>query len=169
LFHGGFGLLTVGNLRKPRYWALALAERLGEDELAVELSGDGAGGLVETWAARANDGTVGVLIWNLGLFQDSAEGNAELNRTIELRVDGLPTDTYRVRHYRVDRTRSNIQRVWERLGGGDWPTDSQWDELKAANVLEELLPRQQIVPSSSSVVVSFSLPMPGISYLEITT
>ena len=23
LFHGGFGLLTVGNLRKPRWWALA--------------------------------------------------------------------------------------------------------------------------------------------------
>jgi xylan 1,4-beta-xylosidase len=169
LFHGGFGLLTVGNLRKPRYWALALAQRLGEDELAVELSGDGAGGLVEAWAARTEDGTVGVLIWNLGLFQDTADGNAELNRAIELRVDGLPTDTYRVRHYRVDRTHSNIQRVWERLGGGDWPTEAQWAELKAANVLEELLPRQQIVPSSSTAVVSFSLPMPGVSYLEITT
>ena len=24
LFHGGFGLLSVGNLRKPRFWALAL-------------------------------------------------------------------------------------------------------------------------------------------------
>ena len=31
LFHGGFGLLTVGNLRKPRYWALALAESLGTE------------------------------------------------------------------------------------------------------------------------------------------
>jgi xylan 1,4-beta-xylosidase len=169
LFHGGFGLLTVGNLRKPRYWALALAERLGKDELAVELTGDGASGLVEAWAARAEDGTVGVLIWNLGLFQDTAEGNAALNRTIELRVDGLPTATHRVRHYRVDRTHSNIQRVWEKLGGGDWPTETQWEQLQAANVLEELLPRQQIVPSSSTVVVSFSLPMPGVSYVEITT
>jgi xylan 1,4-beta-xylosidase len=169
LFHGGFGLLTVGNLRKPRYWALALAERLGEDELAVELSGDGAGGLVEAWAARAEDGSVGVLIWNLGLFQDTSEGNTALDRTIELRVEGLPTATYRVRHYRVDRTHSNIQRVWEKLGGGDWPTETRWEELKAANVLEELLPRQQIVPASSAAVVSFSLPMPGVSYLEITT
>ncbi len=30
LLHGGFGLLTVGNLRKPRWWALALAEELGD-------------------------------------------------------------------------------------------------------------------------------------------
>ena len=30
LFHGGFGLLTIGGLRKPRFWAIALLERLGE-------------------------------------------------------------------------------------------------------------------------------------------
>ena len=29
LFHGGFGLLSVGNLRKPRYWAMAMLARLG--------------------------------------------------------------------------------------------------------------------------------------------
>ena len=30
LLHGGFGLLTVGGLRKPRWWALALAQQLGD-------------------------------------------------------------------------------------------------------------------------------------------
>ena len=30
LFHGGFGMLTIGNLRKPRFWALAMLERLGD-------------------------------------------------------------------------------------------------------------------------------------------
>ena len=30
LLHGGFGLRTVGELRKPRWWALALLERLGD-------------------------------------------------------------------------------------------------------------------------------------------
>ncbi len=43
LLHGGFGLLTVGNLAKPKYWALRLAERLGDTELPVTLAGDGAG------------------------------------------------------------------------------------------------------------------------------
>jgi beta-xylosidase len=37
LLHGGVGLLTVGNLRKPRLWALKLLERLGPEELRVDL------------------------------------------------------------------------------------------------------------------------------------
>ena len=56
LLHGGFGLLTVGNLRKPRWWALALAEQLGDDLLPLTLDGDGAGTLVDGWAARGPDG-----------------------------------------------------------------------------------------------------------------
>ena len=43
LFHNGFGLLTVGNLGKPRYWAAHLAAHLGDDVLATEVTGDGAG------------------------------------------------------------------------------------------------------------------------------
>ncbi len=42
LLHGGFGLRTVGELRKPRWWALAMMERLGNHRLAVSSSGDGA-------------------------------------------------------------------------------------------------------------------------------
>jgi hypothetical protein len=60
----GTSLLTVGSLAKPRFWALALAQRLGNTELPVTLAGDGAGGLVEAWAARTTDGTLGVLLWN---------------------------------------------------------------------------------------------------------
>ena len=55
LFHGGFGLLTVGNLRKPRFWAIWILEQLGTREVACELEGDGAGSLVEAWASRDDD------------------------------------------------------------------------------------------------------------------
>ena len=34
LLHGGFGLLTVGNLAKPKFWALWLAQRLGDTAAA---------------------------------------------------------------------------------------------------------------------------------------
>ncbi len=50
LLHGGFGTRTVGELRKPRWWALALLERLGRTRIGVELDGDGAGSLVEALA-----------------------------------------------------------------------------------------------------------------------
>ena len=68
LLHGGFGLRTVGNLRKPRWWALELLERLGA-RLGVTVTGDGGGSLVEAVAARRDDGTVGVLVWNGTLHQ----------------------------------------------------------------------------------------------------
>lgn len=47
LLHGGFGLQTVGNLPKPRYHALRLLSRLGEQELPAVMTGDGAGSLIE--------------------------------------------------------------------------------------------------------------------------
>ena len=88
LGHGGFGLLTVGNLRKPRWWALALLDRLGDDRLAVSLEGDGAGGLVKTLAARRPDGEVGVLVWNSSLDQSRIPADPLLSRTVTVRLDG---------------------------------------------------------------------------------
>ncbi|MFE9657382.1 hypothetical protein [Micromonospora sp. NPDC006431] len=63
LLHGGFGLITVGGIAKPRYHALWLLSRLGETELPVRASGDGADGLVQTWASRRDDGSLAVLVW----------------------------------------------------------------------------------------------------------
>lgn len=165
LFHGGFGLLTVGNLRKPRYWALALASRLGDDELDVRLAGDGAGSLVEAWAARAADGTVGVLLWNSTLDQSKSGGATQLDRDVRLTVTGLPSGRRRIGHWRVDAGRSNIRAVWERLGGGDWPNDRQWADLAAHDRLEEFEPERTADGPTASL--EFALPMPGISYLEI--
>ncbi len=80
LFHGGFGLLSVGNLRKPRYWALALLDRLGDQELAVDIAGDGAWGLVEALAARGDDGRISVLAWNF-TFDQGAPRDRQLPMT----------------------------------------------------------------------------------------
>ena len=88
LLHGGFGLLTVGNLRKPRWWALALAQQLGDELLGLELTGDGAGTLVDGWAARGADGSIDVLLWNATLDQSKASGDPLLDRTVT--ITGLP-------------------------------------------------------------------------------
>ncbi len=166
LFHGGFGLLTVGNLRKPRFWALSMAERLGEEEVEAAVDGDVAG--VEAWAARSAD-RVGVLVWNGTLNQEQAAGEALLNRSVTVTVDGLPGGEHTVRHYRVDESHSNIRAVWHHLGGGaDWPTTEQWEQLGAADALEELSPPQSVSTSGEPVTFRFGLPMPGVSFLEFT-
>ncbi len=144
LFHGGFGLLTIGNLRKPRFWAIAMLERLGEDELASELDGDGAGSLVEAWASSDPDGRVAIAVWNGTLDQSKGAGVRALDRSVTLRVEGLRPGTYELRHHRVDARHSNIVRTWKRLGRPDWPDDAGWTRLRAADRLETLGRRRRV-------------------------
>jgi xylan 1,4-beta-xylosidase len=168
LMHGGFGLRTVGDLRKPRWWALELLERLGPERLAVAVSGDGGGSLVEALAARRDDGAVGVLVWNGTLDQTKAGGDPALGRRVSVLLDGLVAGRYEMHHVRVDAEHSNVSGAWARIGGGaDWPTEGQWAELRAADRLEELHPPESVEPADGSVGVEFDLPMPGISFLEL--
>ncbi len=172
LLHGGFGTRTVGELRKPRGWALALLDRLPDTRLAASLTGDGAGSLVEAVAARADDGVIGVLVWNLTLDQTKASGSAELARQVTLVVSGLEAGAaYVVHHDRVDDAHSDIASVWRRVKepGQDWPTDEQWARLRAADRLDPLGPDETVVADEDGrVEVSFDLPMPAMSGLTLT-
>jgi xylan 1,4-beta-xylosidase len=166
LFHGGFGLLTVGNLRKPRYWALSLANRLGDEELAADVTGDVGG--VEAWAARSPE-RVGVLVWNGTLDQSRAGGDPLLNRSVTVTVADLAAGEYTVRHHRIDESHTNIRAVWRDLGGeADWPDAGQWNRLHSADTLAEFSPPQRVRTSGEPVTFRFGLPMPGVSYLEFT-
>lgn len=94
LFHGGFGLLTVGNLRKPRFWALYLLSQLTGGRIPAAVTGDGAEALVESLSTRADDGsTVDVLVWNGTLDQSKIDGHAPLDRTVTVRINGLEPGT----------------------------------------------------------------------------
>ena len=172
LLHGGFGLRTVGELRKPRWWALALLERLGPTEVAVGLDGDGAGSLVEALATTDPDGRVSVLAWNLTLDQTKANGSTALSRRVELDVRGLaPGASYRLRHDRVDEDHSDIAAVWDRLRdeGQDWPTEDQWAVLREADRLEQLEPERTVVADASgAAAVECDLPMPAMSLVTLT-
>ncbi|WP_188187890.1 GH39 family glycosyl hydrolase [Nonomuraea sp. SYSU D8015] len=164
LFHGGFGLLTVGNLRKPRFHALSLAARLGDHELPATSDGDVAG--VEAWAARHDDGRIGVLVWNGTLNHTQAAGAPELARTITLTVGGLDGDRWTLTHHRIDGDHSNIEAVWQAMGGGDWPAGEQWDKLHSANTVDELHP--PVTVTGDTATLRFDLPMPGVSFIEAT-
>jgi xylan 1,4-beta-xylosidase len=167
LFHGGFGLLTVGNLRKPQFWALHLLERLGDEVVACTLGGDGADSLVQAWASRDRDGRVAVAIWNGTLDQARGLGDPLLERSVTLVVDGLGDAPYRLRHLRVDDAHSNIVATWGRLGGGAWPDTAGWDRLHAADTLDEFEPARVVVPGGGRVELRFPLPMPGLSFVEL--
>ncbi len=135
LLHGGFGLLTIGNLRKLRYWALALAEGLGTDLLQLELQGDGAGSIVDAWASRKPNGSIDILVWNGTLDQAKIQGDPLLDRHLEVRVEQLAGRTNRCSLARIDSVHSNIAAHWH--AQDDWPTAEQWAKLHAADALDE--------------------------------
>jgi xylan 1,4-beta-xylosidase len=165
LSHGGFGLLTVGNLRKPRWWSLALLDRLGDDRLAVTAAGDGGGGLVKAVAARDGD-DVDVVVWCSSLDQSRIPFDDLLGRDVSLRVTGLAPGTWAVEHHRVDEAHSNVFATWRELGGADrdWPDDEQWDRLRAADLLAELEPARTVeVGDDGELALDFAIPLPGIS------
>ena len=169
LLHGGFGLRTVGDLRKPRWWALVLLSRLGPQELGVELEGDGALGMVEAWASTdPGTGRVSVLVWNATLDQTKAGGSPLLGRDVTLTVDGLTGASYRATEWRVDADHSDISRVWSTLAAGaPWPDEAGWARLRAADRLEQGRPPWTTAPVSGRVTVGLHVPMPGLALLEL--
>ncbi len=163
LLHGGFGLQTIGNLRKPRYWALALAHQQGPDELPLDLRGDGASGLVDGWATVHEDGTVDLLVWNGTLDQSRAAGHAPLDREVALALTGVG-DQARVSIARVDETHSNITAHVDR--DRDWPDADGWRALVEADRLD-VEDRGTVAARDGVIEISFLLPMPGVARIRV--
>jgi xylan 1,4-beta-xylosidase len=166
LFHGGFGLLTIGNLRKPRFWAIRILELLGSADLATTVEGDGGGGLVEAWATRDRDGRVAIALWNGTIDQSKAGGDPLLDRHVVVTIGGLAgTGAWRLRHRRVDATHSNIVALAD---DRDWPDEAGWKRLRAADRLDELEPDRTIeADAGGRIELTFELPMPSVSFVEL--
>jgi xylan 1,4-beta-xylosidase len=158
LFHDGFGLLTLGNLRKPRYWALHLAAHMGDRVLPSRVSGDGADVLVRSWASRHDDGTVDVLVWNGTVNADLLHGDQRLARDVTVTIDGLTSATYAVELARIDEQHSNIRAV---ASDAEWPDEAEWQLLRDADHLHtERI--DDLSPDSGTATVTVTLPQPGV-------
>jgi xylan 1,4-beta-xylosidase len=170
LLHGGFGLLAVGNLRKPRWWALWMLEQLGEQRLATTLDGDGAGDMVNAIASADEDGSVTIVLWN-GTVDVSKAGGSHplLDRRIDLTLTDVPSDEYVLTHRRLDEEHSNINATWARVAGGrSWPDDEAWQTLVAEDRLAELEPATVVSPDAGTVTMQFDLPLPAVSLIQLT-
>jgi len=162
LFHNGFGLLTVGNLRKPRYWAVHLAAHQGDHVLASSVDGDG---LVQVSATRHDDGTVDVLLWNGTINAELMHGDPRLDRRVTLGVDGLTDEHYEARLARIDEYHSNI--VAQCPPDVVWPDAARWAQLRAADQLSEQ-PMPDITPAHGSVRFALDLPLPGVARIRLS-
>jgi len=164
LFHDGFGLLSVGNLRKPRYWAVHLAAHQGDTVLASTVAGDRE--LVQAWATRHDDGTVDVLVWNGTVNSDLVNGDPRLDRRIELTIDGLDALSYQAKLARVDQQHSNVVALCP--DDVEWPDAALWAHLRANDELYEQA-LTDVKPEGGTAQFDFTLPMPGIARIRLST
>jgi xylan 1,4-beta-xylosidase len=165
LFHNGFGLLTVGNLRKPRYWAAHVAAHQGDTVLGAELTGDGADVLVRSWATRHDDGTIDVLIWNGTINAELMAGDPLLDRSVEVTVTGLGDGGYRARVARIDAQHSNILAGYP--DGLAWPDPHLWSDLHTRDHLhEEDAP--SVPAGESAAAYRVEVPLPGVVRIRLT-
>jgi xylan 1,4-beta-xylosidase len=165
LLHGGFGLITVGGIAKPRYHALWLLAQLGDVELPVTASGDGADGLVQSWASRRDDGSLAVLVWCSTLDQDKRDGDPALARRV--RVHLTDAQAGRATLTRLDRDHGDVTTLAAQLQVGEWPSDDQWRQLRTA---DRLVPDDvDTARHGDAVVVELELPQPGAVLIEVAT
>lgn len=163
LLHGGFGLITVGGIAKPRYHALRMLARLGDTELPVRASGDGADGLVQCWASRRADGGLAVLVWVSTLDQGKRDGDPALARRVRLTLGGAAGRAVTVT--RLDRDHGDVTTLAERLGVAEWPTEEQWAALRAADTLAAEPVAAGV--DGGAAVVELHLPQPGAALVEV--
>jgi xylan 1,4-beta-xylosidase len=160
LFHNGFGLLSVGNLRKPRYWAAHLAAHQGDQVLSTQVDDV----LVHAWATKHDDGTVDILLWNGTINADLMRGDPRLDRHLKVTVNGLDDKPYQVKLARVDEWHSNI--VPACPPDVDWPDDALWARLREQDHLHEL-PLPDVTPHNGIARFGLDLPMPGVARIRL--
>lgn len=167
IFHGGFGLIGLDNLRKPRYWAYYLLHQLGTEKLSVTGSGDGFGGLVKALATRGSDDNISILLSNATSQHSKAAGSPPLDRHITLTVTGLaPNAAYRIEHDRIDNTHSNVYGAWQSMGSPKWPDAAQMTILHQRDNLQTLTPTTSLTASDQgTLTLDFDLPMPAVSFI----
>jgi xylan 1,4-beta-xylosidase len=134
-FHGQFGLIGPGGIRKPGFTAFSLLHRLGNRRIAV----DGGGAL----ATRRDDGSLAIALWNLAPPDRAASA-----RQVVLRLDRA-SPARAVRLTLLDAQHGNSQTRYQAMGSPTYPTVAQIAELNRAAALPE---PQNLTPDSQGQI-----------------
>jgi len=158
-YFDGLRTLATNGVDKPVLDLFRMAGLMRGDLLKVEDS------LAVGALASGSDHRIDVLVWN---YQDDDVAGPSAN--IDLRISGLASSATRVllQHFRIDADHSNSYTVWKRMGSPQNPTPDQYMALETAGQLQLLESPRWINESHGSTEVKFTLPLQGISLLELT-
>ncbi|WP_342766647.1 GH39 family glycosyl hydrolase [Xylanimonas oleitrophica] len=162
IFHGGFGMLTHRQIKKPTYHLYAFMARMGADVLA---RGD------DHLVTRDAAGRVTVLAWQpVGGTDDPVEPERhELSLSVPVgpaaaRPGRLPAAAY-VHRSDTDEERGNAFTAWQRMGRPASPTHRQEDALREA--AEPVRSHTTLPVVDGRVRLDVTLGRHGVTLLEI--
>ncbi len=120
--------------------------------------------LVDGWGARSEH-AISLLVWN---YQDDDVAGPAAD--VHLNFTGLPSTAHRVlvHHYRIDAEHSNAYTLWQKLGKPEHPSEADYKRLEAAGQLQMLTSPQWMDSRSGSANIEFSLPLQGISLVQLS-
>ncbi|ACZ31677.1 Xylan 1,4-beta-xylosidase [Xylanimonas cellulosilytica DSM 15894] len=161
IFHGGFGLLTHRQIKKPTYHLYAFMARLGTQVLA---RGD------DHLVTRHDDGRITVLAWQpVGGTDDPTEPDTHtLRLSIPLtRPDGTTPATAYVHRRRVNNHDGNAFTAWQQLGRPASPTTRQLDRLYEAAEPTVTHHATDVAPGIGRIDLPLTLAHHEITLIEI--
>jgi xylan 1,4-beta-xylosidase len=82
-------------------------------------------------------------------------------------VTELAGRRYRLEHFRIDETHSNILSAWDAIGRPDWPDAGGWQKLRSADHLEAIGSPKVLDVRNGALTDAFALPMPAASLLRL--
>ena len=172
-YFDGFRDLATNGIDKPVLNVFRMLGKMSGDRVAVEdpaaipldqIVANGVRNQPDIYAFASRDTrSVAVLVSN---YHDSEKPGAAAQ--IELTIAGLPSGSLTLHHYRVDGEFSNSYEHWKKMGSPQKPTPAQYSELEQAGQLQTVAAPGPIAVQGGRAKVSFSLPLHGISLIQLT-
>ena len=107
--------------------------------------------------------TITILVWNYHDTDIQNEGSS-----VELKINGIPSDQATLTHYRIDSGHSNSYEIWKKLGSPQNPTATQISTLEKAGHLEMLNAPKNIKISNNEALIKMHLPRQAVSLIKLT-
>ncbi len=115
-FYGGFGLIAVGNIPKPSFYAMELLHHLGDQRVENNSS--------DVLVTKASDGSLVVAVWNI-----VNPGSTGSPKTMTLQFKNVRPNA-EVSISRVDAGHGDALTLWQKMGSPSYPTQSQLERLR---------------------------------------
>ena len=149
-FHGGFGLLAVGDIPKASFNDFALLHRLGTERLTADSD--------TALVTRRRDGALVIAVWN---YAPPGPGGGTKTYALGLRnIAGLSRASIRI----VDRDHGSPLAAWRAMGAPSYPSFAQHRALLQA---AQLPPAQVVRLSPTSPVLTLRLLPHALALVEL--